>query len=291
MFQNKTQFPFHLSPNFAQMQLLKQPTVPVKKIIINSIHLKREVLTDLYFPLPGENGNPASLLLINDGQDLAKFHFDAMLGELYAIKEISPVFCAGIHCGTERKMEYGTASMLDYKGRGAKAKAHRDFVFNELMPLIESYWEQGFIDKAYAGFSLGGLSAIDTVWHYPEIFSKTGVFSGSLWWRLKDLHNGYNEETDRIIHKLIREGEYKPGLKFYFTTGSLDEKMDRNNNGIIDSIDDTLGLIEELEKKGYNKEGEIHYVNYEDGKHDVKTWGRAMPAFLKWGWGEGVERR
>ena len=53
------------------------------------------------------------------------------------------------------------------------------------------------------------------------------------------------------MHKLIREGDYKPGLQFYFTTGSLDEKMDRNNNGIIDSIDDTLGLIEELEKKGY----------------------------------------
>ena len=31
---------------------------------------------------------------------------------------------------------------------------------------------------------------------------------------------------------------------------------------------------------------DIHYINYEDGKHDVKTWGRAMPAFLKWGWGE-----
>ena len=61
--------------------------------------------------------------------------------------------------------------------------------------------------------------------------------------------------------------------------------MDRNNNGIIDSIDDTLGLIEELEKKGYKNEKDIRYVNYEDGKHDVKTWGRAMPAFLKWGWG------
>ena len=69
-------------------------------------------------------------------------------------------------------------------------------------------------------------------------------------------------------------------------TGSHDEKMDRNSNGIIDSIDDTLGLIEELEKKGYNHENDIHYVNYEDGKHDVKTWGRAMPAFLKWGWGK-----
>ncbi|MGI8600462.1 MAG: alpha/beta hydrolase, partial [Chitinophagaceae bacterium] len=58
-----------------------------------------------------------------------------------------------------------------------------------------------------------------------------------------------------------------------------------NNNGIIDSIDDTLGLIEELEKLGYNTEKDIKYINFEDGKHDVETWSRAMPLFLLWGWG------
>jgi enterochelin esterase-like enzyme len=267
------------------MQLSKQANVPVKNIIINSTHLQREVIVDLYLPPAEQDKNPTSLLLINDGQDLPKFQFDSILSELYENKKIKPLFCVGIHCGPDRKMEYGTASILDFKGRGAKAKAHQDFVFKELLPFINSIWQSGFKEMAYAGFSLGGLSALETVWHYPTIFSRTGVFSGSLWWRLKDLNNGYNEDTDRIIHKLIREGEYKPGLKFYFTTGSHDEKMDRNNNGIIDSIDDTLGLIEELEKKGYKGEGDIHYVNYEDGKHDVKTWGRAMPAFLKWGWG------
>lgn len=271
------------------MQISRQANVPVKNITINSAHLQREVLVDLYLPPSDQDINSTSLLLINDGQDLPKFHFDAMLAELYESKEIAPIFCAGIHCGPERRMEYGTVSILDFKGRGAKAKAHQDFVFDELMQEINSIWKNGFKEKAYAGFSLGGLTAIDTVWHYPNVFSRTGVFSGSLWWRLKDLHHGYNEETDRIIHKIIREGEYKPGLKFYFTTGSLDEKMDRNHNGIIDSIDDTLGLIEELEKKGYKNEGDIHYVNYEDGKHDVKTWGRAMPAFLKWGWGRSSE--
>ncbi len=271
------------------MQLSKQANVPVQHIIINSAHLDRDVYIDLYLPPSHPDTHSTSLLLINDGQDLPKFHFDAILNNHYKNNEISPILCVGIHCGQERKMEYGTASILDYKGRGAKAKAHQDFVLKELMPYLNTIWKHGFSDKAYAGFSLGGLSAIDAVWHHPNEFSKTGVFSGSLWWRLKDIRDGYNEQTDRIIHKLIREGEYRPGLKFYFTTGSLDEKMDRNNNGIIDSIDDTLGLIEELERKGYKNEGDIHYVNYEDGRHDVKTWGRAMPAFLKWGWGRSQQ--
>src|SRR5204863_2143895 len=164
-----------------------------------------------------------------------------------------------IHCSADRKMEYGTANLLDYKGRGAKAGLHQQFVFNELIPFIKANFQNVFKEKVYAGFSLGGLSAIDTVWNYPDEFSKVGVFSGSLWWRSKDLQHGYNEDKDRIIHKMVREGNHKPGLKFYFTTSSLDEKMDRNNNGIIDSIDDTLGLIEELEKKGYRMGDDIHY--------------------------------
>jgi iron(III)-enterobactin esterase len=271
------------------MQRSKPAGVPVKNITLNSTYLKRDVLVDLYFPPIHSDGGVTSLLLINDGQDLPKFHFDEMLAELYQTNEIHPVFCVGIHCSPERKMEYGTASLKDYKGRGAKARLYQQFVFEELIPYIEVNWQKEFKEKAYAGFSLGGLAAIDTVWHHPGEFSKAGVFSGSLWWRLRDLHAGYNEETDRIIHKLVREGAFKPGLKFYFTTGSLDEKMDRNHNGVIDSIDDTLGLIEELEKKGYRSGDDIQYINYEDGRHDVKTWGRAMPAFLKWGWGRSAE--
>ena len=60
--------------------------------------------------------------------------------------------------------------------------------------------------------------------------------------------------------------------------------MDRNNNGIIDSIDDTLSLIDDLKSLGY-KNDDIAYINYEDGRHDVATWARAMPVFLEWGWG------
>jgi enterochelin esterase-like enzyme len=88
------------------------------------------------------------------------------------------------------------------------------------------------------------------------------------------------------MHQKIRNGKYYSGLQFYFTTGSLDETADRNNNGIIDSIDDTRALIGELKNKGYNTEYDIKYINYEDGKHDVATWGRAMPQFLLWGWGK-----
>jgi enterochelin esterase family protein len=35
------------------------------------------------------------------------------------------------------------------------------------------------------------------------VFDKVGVFSGSLWWRSKDLAKGYTD-ADRIAHALFK---------------------------------------------------------------------------------------
>jgi iron(III)-enterobactin esterase len=258
----------------------------VEQKTIASIFLKRYAIIDCYLPKNIELPNNLSLLLINDGQDLEEINFSAMLNQMLKANEIQPLLCIGIHAGKNRKNEYGTARFLDYEGRGARAEAYDKFVLQELLPFIHlQYAVEQFKQKAFAGFSLGGLTAIDLTWNHPEIFSIAGVFSGSLWWRTKSLDDDYNDDTDRIMHQQIRNACYHPGLRFYFTTGSLDETADRNNNGIIDSIDDTLDLIKELKQLGYDSEYEVKYINYKDGKHDVKTWGRAMPGFLLWGWG------
>jgi len=183
-------------------------------------------------------------------------------------------------------MEYGTANILDYKGRGAKANLYREFIFEELLPYLRTHYRvQEFKEKAFAGFSMGGLSALDIIWNRPHEFSKAGIFSGSLWWRTKDKNDlSYSDDTDRIMHQQIRNGDYYPWLKFFFECGDKDETEDRNQNGVIDSIDDTLDLIRELIAKGYDEENDIDYLLIENGKHDIATWARAMPDFLKWGW-------
>ena len=83
----------------------------------------------------------------------------------------------------------------------------------------------------------------------------------------------------------MRKQQHVPGKRFYFTTGSLDETADRNHNGIIDSIDDTLDLIKDLEAKGYDKNRDIFYYEMPDGHHDMPTWAKALPVFLKWAFG------
>ena len=270
------------------MQLENASGILIENSIIKSVFLAREVKVDFYFPRNLKDTSSLNLLLINDGQDLIKMDFESILDKLYLDKSISaPLLCVGIHCSADRKMEYGIASKPDFLGRGAKASLYTSFVFEELIPFIRQRFAiRSFNEKAFAGFSLGGLMALDIVWNHPEEFSKVGVFSGSLWWRSVDQsEEEYDDDKHRIMHQQIRNGDYAPWLKFFFQCGNMDETKDRNNNGIIDSIEDTLDIIKELEAKGYDIETNIHYLEMPDGRHDVPTWARAFPEFLKWGWG------
>jgi enterochelin esterase-like enzyme len=274
------------------MSTTKVTRILTENFFLVSGCLKREVIIDCFLPAHAlENNGDIPLLLINDGQDMEKMHFEAILDKLYEKKEIEPMLFVAIHAGLERRMEYGTQHTADYKDRGAKAPQYTSFIFDELLPYIrKKYNNASFKEKAFAGFSLGGLSALDIVWNRPGEFSKVGAFSASLWWRSLDQHDPeYDDDKHRIMHQQIRNGQYAPWLKFFFQCGGKDENKDRNHNGVIDSIDDTLDLIEELVALGYKKETAIEYLELPEGHHDVFTWGKAMPEFLKWGWGYGNE--
>ena len=249
-----------------------------------SVPLKRTVRLDIIIPpdyASSHKGYP--VLYLNDGQDLERLKMTHVLDALYRSRRIQPFVLVAIHAG-DRIQEYGTAAQADYLNRGSKAVLYTDFVLTELLPYIKKQYRISTdpAQSVFAGFSLGGLSAFDIVFHHPERFSKAGVFSGSFWWRSKSTDDGYRDETDRIMHDLVRKGTYYKTLKFWFETGTADETSDRNNNGVIDSIDDTLDLITELVKKGYHRTTDIQYVELIGGKHDQETWSAVMPDFLSW---------
>lgn len=265
------------------MLLEELSNILVEQKAIASHHLKRYVIVDVYRPkklLPDE---PLTLLLLNDGQNGEEMALATLLNGLQKSGQVQPLFCAGIHGNKDRIDEYGTAGVPDFAGRGKKAGAYQQFIVDELLPFLHTeYAVEEFHHKAIAGFSMGGLSAINTLFNYPDVFSTAGIFSGSLWWRSKDVGEGYDDNQHRIIHQLVRKQPFYPGKRFYFTTGSLDETADRNHNGIIDSIDDTLDLIKELEGIGYRPGKDIFYQNDEEGRHDVATWAKSLPTFLLW---------
>lgn len=253
----------------------------LQSITISSGFLHRQIKVDIYHSLTNIELSSFDLLLINDGQDLVKMDFSKIIkNQTHPTKTCIAV---GIHAGVERRQEYGVAGIPDYLDRGAKALAYSKFILNELIPYVQSLFPAAQMEKKYlAGFSLGGLMAFDMALDYPNEFSAVGVFSGSFWWRSKALEKGYVEEVDRIMHAKIRTKKRDAQLRIFLQTGRLDETADRNKNGIIDSIDDTLGILDELIKIGYDPKDQLTYLELEDGRHDVETWARVMPQFLHW---------
>jgi enterochelin esterase-like enzyme len=275
---------------FEAMQSVNVSGILVENTIITSEYLERQVSVDFFLPKNVTDPAAMSLLLINDGQNMEELGLETMLSRLYSEKAISPLLCVAIHTNKDRRKEYGVSGQPDFLGRGNKAGLYTSFVMKELIPFIHTtYAVNSFREKAFAGFSLGGLMAMDIVWNHPGVFSKAGIFSGSLWWRKVDQdEKEYDDDKHRIMHQQVRHGQYQPGLKFFFQCGTMDETKDRNNNGIIDSIEDTVDLVKELEAKGYDREKDIYYLEMPDGRHDIATWARAMPEFLKWGFGGEV---
>ena len=124
-------------------------------------------------------GDPAnaSLLLVNDGQNMNELGLENILENLYTDGGTRPIVIAAIHASVSRKIEYGTAIQADYLGRGAKAGLYTQFIRQELLPMIQrKFPDLHFSTKAFAGFSLGGLMALDIVWNYPGEFITAGVF-------------------------------------------------------------------------------------------------------------------
>lgn len=255
---------------------------------IHSKLLGRDIIVDIYLPPDYDKarGN-YPLLILNDGQDGKTIELKETLEQLVGDKTIKEIIVVAIHAG-DRLQEYGIASRADFKGRGSHAKNYTRFVITELIPYLQYQYgiSNNPTDHAIAGFSLGALSALDIGWNHGDYFKKIGAFSGAFWWRKRDANSRfYSEYRDRIMHQQIRRGKHKPGMQFWFQTGTKDEASDRNKNGVIDSIDDTLDLIVELTKLGYRPFHDIQYLEIKDGEHNLKTWKETLPHFLKWAFG------
>ncbi|MGB5377784.1 alpha/beta hydrolase [Muriicola sp.] len=230
---------------------------------------------------------PFPVLLMNDGQDFRAMGLERILTDAYADNRVTPFIYVGLETNENRMHEYGTASSADYKGRGEKAILYSRFITEEFIPFLKKEFKVASPKEAwvFCGMSLGGLSAFDIVFNHPHLFYKAAVFSGSFWWRKKAYVKKDLKDRSRIVLDMVKNGKYSPHLSFWFQVGTLDEKADRNHSGIIDAIEDTTDLIEELELKGYPREN-ICYVEMEGGKHDLPTWASIFPSFIEWAFGK-----
>ena len=259
--------------------------IKVKLLNVPSNSLAHSVKVDIFLPpqYSTQKKRFYPTIYFNDGQDMLALGMYDTLTRLYNEKKLPYCIIIAVYSNDNRMNEYGTARQADYKNRGNKARAYSNFVIYELVPRMRSEfrckWEP--VNTTFAGFSLGALSALDIAWANPSVFGNIGVFSGALWWRWKGW-TPQDPDGGRIMHDIIRHSDYQAGMKFWFQTGTQDEQEDRNNNGVIDAIDDTIDLINELVRLGYKPHKDIKYTEIEGGEHNQGTWGYIMPEFLQW---------
>jgi len=223
------------------------------------------------------------VLYANDGQDMTALELKTSLEKLYADGKIENIIVVAIYATHERVKEYGVAGIPNSLGQGNKAKFYGQFLLGEVMPYIQRNYRvrEGAANTAIMGASLAGLAAFDLTWQHPSLFGKVGVFSGSFWWRSDD-SSVVAKQNSRIMHKVVRESNKPEGLKMWFQAGTEDEANDRDNNGVIDAIQDTTELMDELRHKGYRDGAEMVYREVVGGKHNQTTWAEVLPEFLGW---------
>lgn len=239
----------------------------------------------IYLPPHYDPGRarPYPLLLALDGQTMPQWRLAETLDEMVGAGRIEPVVVAAVPASAERIEEYGTTGVLDYAGRGRRAKAFQDLLVGLVLPTLRERHHVA-TDPARTGIfgaSLGGLGAFDTAWRRPQVFGLAGIFSGSLWWRA-DNSSVAAQLSSRIVHRRVRETAGKPDLRLWFEAGTGDETADRDGNGVIDAVQDTRELIDELAARGFRRGVDLAYLEIEGGGHHESTWARALPEFLRW---------
>lgn len=246
---------------------------------------------DIFVYLPTDYAQNDSrtypVLYLNDGQDHAAFRLHETLARLQARREMQPAIVVAIPTTPDRLREYGTAVVPNAQGLGDKAAAYAAFVVEELMPMVNNRFRTRG-PALIAGVSLGGLSAFDLAWNTPGLFGTVAVFSGSFWWRAADEEIAITPGA-RIAHEMVKLGPHRPGLRFWLQAGTRDEVNDRDSNGVIDAIQDTIELLDELLVLGYTPGDDAAYVEVLGGCHNYETWSAALPLFLRWALAPGVK--
>ena len=255
------------------------------------------------------------VLYMNDGQDLQDVGVEATLQRLYAENEIEPLIVVAIDMPPDRMGSYGLfdrsarhaiPAQTKYGPVGLKAQAYAHWLTTTLVPLIDARYRTrtGVEQRAIIGWSLGALSAFGIGWQYPDLFGRVGAFSPSFWVSA-DRSDVDSIQATRLVHRLVDASAPIPQPKLFFAVGTTEETNDRDGDGLIDVLDDTLDLIngwwapDGRPRKGLRQLG--YSVNMDAatgtssaaaslyvldaGHHDQSSWARMLPVFLRWAYG------
>lgn len=235
--------------------------------------------------LPPEPVTPSTPVLVAlDGQNMAAWKLESKLAGLAELGRFEVPLVVAIAAGPDRIEEYGLPGYPDYAGRGRRAAEFQRFVIDRVLPAVRARYgiKANPARTGVMGASLGGLAAFALAWQHPEVFGLAGIFSGSFWWRGEDGSPAVRQAS-RLAHRMVRETPERSVVpRLWFTAGDKEETDDRDGNGVIDAVQDTTELIDELARHGLKRHGNLAFQLVEGGEHNETAWARELGGFLWW---------
>ena len=239
----------------------------------------RDIL--IYLP-PGYQSTrlPYPVVYMHDGQNL----FDVTTsysGEWFVDETLEQLSHAGLEAivvgipntGDERMNEYGP--FVNVLGQGGRGEAYLSFIIETLKPLIDSRFRT-LADREHTtimGSSMGGLISLYAGFRYPEVFSRIGAMSPSLWF------------AGGAIFSYIQDMPFVES-RIYLDIGTLEggsssvNKLLRNSSKRRNS-GNAFRMQQLLIAKGYRLDYDLMFVEEEGGIHHESSWARRLPDALR----------
>lgn len=239
---------------------------------------KRTLLVCLPASYKAGKGRRYPVIYMHDGQnvfDSATSYSGVEWGAYEtatALAEENPAreaIIVGIYNNKDRLNEY--APYRDPVRGGGKGRKYSEFLVKEVKPFIDSTYRtlSGRENTAVAGSSLGGLISLFLILEYPEVFSKAGVLSPSLYW------------AGRELLGLSREKADPEKMKIWLSMGTREGGFCGDEEGRNEPLAGARELRRILREKGFRQNKNLIYLEEKGGTHNEKYWAKLLPGVFR----------
>jgi predicted alpha/beta superfamily hydrolase len=231
----------------------------------------------VYLP-PGYDDHPARrypVLYMHDGQNLfdratgflgQEWNVDETAERLIGEGRIAPLIVVGVYNTADRIAEYTPA--VDAQLRGGDAENYGRFLVEELKPMIDAAYRT-LPDRGHtgvAGSSLGGLVSMYLALRHPEVYSRIGVVSPSVWWADEDIVNRVRAAP-------------KTDTRIWLDTGTAEGA---NAQDAARTVAGARRLRDALMARGWTLGGDLVYAEYPGALHNEAAWSARLGTILEY---------
>jgi predicted alpha/beta superfamily hydrolase len=232
--------------------------------------LKNERTIAVYLPprYAKEKTKRYSVLYLHDGQNLfdpgaaafgVDWHVHITADRLVNEGRITPTILVGVYNTPERIDDY-TPHFNPVREDGGRGDEYCRFLVEEVKPFIDHQYRTlpGREYTGVAGSSLGGLISLAIARWKPDVFSKVGALSPSLWWVQNELFSDWQSDC-----------EWPKRTRFWLDIGTEETAADHENKA---GVERCLRLVEFWKRCGLVEESDFRFLAIEGGRHTESAW-------------------